>query len=89
MAMACSVREQALRRLAVLSASSSPSAPLFDKSDLDKLCRAGPNRAAAYAVAGGHNGSLPRPGVGQMPMVSIRLPIPVLSPWDSTFWFCG
>jgi len=74
MAMACSVREQALRRLALLSASSSPSASSFDKSDLERLCKSGPNRAAAHAIASGHNGFLPRPDVSQVPMVSICSP---------------
>ncbi len=68
-AMARDLRQQALERLAALSTTSS--ADSFDKSDLDKLCRAAPNRQGQVsAVNGAHNATVARPEVGRVPMVA-------------------
>ncbi|KAI1107915.1 hypothetical protein F4804DRAFT_296325 [Jackrogersella minutella] len=60
--MARNVRQQALQKIAVLSATSSTTA--FDKSDLDRLCRAtnirGKGREAANGSARGPSSSLAR-----------------------------
>ncbi|KAL1836941.1 hypothetical protein VTJ49DRAFT_4454 [Mycothermus thermophilus] len=64
--MARDLRSQALQRLAALSASS-PTAS-FDRSDLDRLCRASPNRHGQPAV-NGHSASSSSLGeVARVPM---------------------
>ncbi|KAK3299116.1 uncharacterized protein B0H64DRAFT_354903 [Chaetomium fimeti] len=64
--MARDLRRQALQRLAGLAAASSDTS--FDKSDLDRLCRATPTRHGAVPSLNGHHASAPRPEVGRVPM---------------------
>jgi len=69
--MARDLRHQALERLAALAATS-PAAS-FDKSDLDRLCKATPNRQGLASAVNGHNHNAPlppRPDVGRVPMVT-------------------
>ncbi|KAI1414806.1 hypothetical protein F5Y13DRAFT_197338 [Hypoxylon sp. FL1857] len=60
--MARNIRQQALQKIAVLSATSSTTA--FDRSDLDRLCRAtnirGKGKEATNGSARGHSSSLAR-----------------------------
>ncbi|KAI2640683.1 hypothetical protein GGS26DRAFT_172568 [Hypomontagnella submonticulosa] len=60
--MARNIRQQALQKIAVLSATSSTTA--FDRSDLDRLCRAtnirGKGKEAANGSVRGYNSSLAR-----------------------------
>lgn len=67
-AMARDLRRQALQRLAALATTSSITS--FDKSDLDRLCRATPSRHVPASAANGHHASLSRPEVGRVPMVA-------------------
>ncbi|SPQ18964.1 9d2e47b4-0d6b-430b-b2bd-2d91db09fa24 [Thermothielavioides terrestris] len=65
--MARDIRGRAFQRLAAIAATS-PSTS-FDKSDLDALCRAVPNRQVLAPAVNGHsNASLPTPEVGRVPM---------------------
>ncbi|KAK0628135.1 hypothetical protein B0T17DRAFT_141564 [Bombardia bombarda] len=67
--MARDIRQKALQRIAVLSATR-PSTS-FDKSDLDRLCRAASshvNHASPYHGANGHGARPHRPEVGRIPM---------------------
>ncbi|KAL2020169.1 hypothetical protein VTK56DRAFT_8693 [Thermocarpiscus australiensis] len=64
--MARDIRRQALQRLAALAAASSTTT--FDKSDLDRLCRAAPSRTGPLPTVNGHIASIPRPEVGRVPM---------------------
>ncbi|KAL2263846.1 hypothetical protein VTK26DRAFT_4755 [Humicola hyalothermophila] len=61
--MARDIRRHALQRLAVLAASSP--ATSFDKSDLDRLCKAAPGRLDRLSPFNGHH---PSPEVGRVPM---------------------
>ncbi|KAK4245632.1 hypothetical protein C7999DRAFT_42852 [Corynascus novoguineensis] len=67
--MASSLRSQALQRLAALAAPRSETS--FDKSDLDRLCRATPSRPGSVSAVNGHNALAPRSEAGRVPM-SIR-----------------
>ncbi|KAK3394520.1 hypothetical protein B0H63DRAFT_426462 [Podospora didyma] len=69
--MARDIRQKALQRIAALSATS-PSVS-FDKSDLDRLCKAAPSHARNLSsTVNGHSAlSASRPEVGRVPM-SIR-----------------
>ncbi|KAK4040507.1 hypothetical protein C8A01DRAFT_15630 [Parachaetomium inaequale] len=66
--MARDLRRQALQRLAGLATASPETS--FDKSDLDRLCRATPCRQGSTSAVNGHNASLPRLEVGRVPMVA-------------------
>ncbi|KAH6625953.1 hypothetical protein B0J18DRAFT_126588 [Chaetomium sp. MPI-SDFR-AT-0129] len=68
--MARDIRSQALQRLAGLAARSPQ--VTFDKSDIDKLCRASPSRHALVSASNGNGRdvSLPRPDVGRIPMTN-------------------
>ncbi len=65
--MARDLRRHALQRLAALASASS--ATSFDRSDLDRLCRAVPNRQGLGSVANGHEALPSKPEVGRVPMV--------------------
>ncbi|KXX81698.1 Phosphatidylinositol 4-kinase STT4 [Madurella mycetomatis] len=67
--MARDIRGQALQRLATLAATNSTAS--FDKSDLEKLCKAAPSRIGPFSAVNGNAASIPRPEVGRVPM-SIR-----------------
>ncbi|KAK0733343.1 hypothetical protein B0T26DRAFT_633210 [Lasiosphaeria miniovina] len=74
--MARDIRQKALQRIAFLSATT-PSIS-FDKSDLDRLCRAAPSHGSRSLAINGHNASAPsksdklaKLNVGRVPM-SIR-----------------
>ncbi|KAK0730577.1 hypothetical protein B0H67DRAFT_639064 [Lasiosphaeris hirsuta] len=64
--MARDIRQSALQRIAALSATG-PSAP-FDKSDLDRLCRAAPSHVFSPPSVNGHHTSAQRLEVGRIPM---------------------
>ncbi|KAK3330292.1 hypothetical protein B0H66DRAFT_55915 [Apodospora peruviana] len=64
--MARDICQKALQRIAALSATS-PSTS-FDKSDLDKLCRAGSSQANSFPTTNGHGVPPHRPDVGRVPM---------------------
>lgn len=68
--MARDIRSKALERIAALSASK-PTAP-FEKSDLDRLCRACPSHQHHTRARSGTNGSEHRKpsSLGRVPMVS-------------------
>ncbi|TPX17476.1 uncharacterized protein E0L32_003119 [Thyridium curvatum] len=62
--MSRSIRQQALQKIAALSASSSGAS--FDKSDLDRLCRACPSHAKGRDAANGHGPK--QSSLGRIPM---------------------
>ncbi|KAK4128301.1 hypothetical protein N657DRAFT_563935 [Parathielavia appendiculata] len=64
--MARDLRFQALQRLAALATTNPVDS--FDKSDLDRLCKATPTRQAPGSTINGHNASLPRSDIGRVPM---------------------
>lgn len=65
--MARDIRSKALERIAALSASKSTA--LFDKSDLDRLCRACTSHAKGKGAANGA-ASIKSQSLGRVPMVS-------------------
>jgi hypothetical protein len=76
--MARDIRGRAFQRLAAIAATS-PSTS-FDKSDLDALCRAVPNRQVPAPAVNGHsNASLPTPEVGRVPMVGNPRSVPAIA----------
>jgi phosphatidylinositol 4-kinase len=67
--MARDIRQRALERIAVLSAASSTTT--FDKSDLERLCRAAPSHGKIRENGNGHVPGRSA-GVGRIPMVRER-----------------
>lgn len=73
--MARDIRQRALQRIAALSAGS-PSTS-FDKSDLERLCKASVNPAIPFPTNSGTNVPVARLEVGRVPMVIIS---PIFAP---------
>jgi phosphatidylinositol 4-kinase len=64
--MARDIRQRALEKIAALSAASSTTS--FDRSDLERLCRAAPSHGKVRENGNG-DGPGPSAGVGRIPMV--------------------
>lgn len=64
--MARDIRQRALEKIAALSATSLTTS--FDRSDLDRLCKAAPSHGKTQDNVNGHRSS-PLAGVGRVPMV--------------------
>jgi phosphatidylinositol 4-kinase A len=71
--MARDIRRRALEQIATLSATGSSVS--FDKSDLDRLCKAVPNHGKLRDTSNGYDQSQ-KHGVGRHPMVRPGLPTP-------------
>jgi len=74
--MARNIRGKALEKIAALSASSS--SPSFDKSDLDRLCKACPSPGNYKEITLNGYG-LKHSKLGRVPMVRPR-PLPLMPP---------
>ncbi len=64
--MARNIRQKALEQIAALSATSTSSS--FDKSDLERLCKAAPSSSKQRENPNGFN-STTKHGIGREPMV--------------------
>lgn len=64
--MARNIRQRALEKIAAISAASSTTS--FDKSDLERLCKAAPSHGKIRENGNGH-GPGSSAGVGRVPMV--------------------